>query len=391
MGSKNMAGGEYWTVVEGDGGKNICLVASAAHVKPGSFMLKHVLSDFNEHQIYINCESNQWYLDGVPGLGDDYYKTALALGPIIDTLKTDGCKTIFVGSSMGGYAAVMLGALLNVDYVFATGVEFILGMPGGLSKGLLGARSPDFDIFEVMKNSDTKFILGCGENCATDLFCLAEAKRRIPENVSGFSMRNRNHSLPPYLQARYGYQNLINQVLNAGFLTFKEKLGTMLENYDLCKSLQFVNEARVNESLDVGLEIEKLHDQLGGLTCSDSLGYAYHALSCLYQLSDDRKKAVNYSEMSLEVVSDNYKFYNHHARLLVREKQFVRAVGFVEDSLELQNSEYAEKDNSTRILYARSLKLSGRLKEAVYHLQHWQETDPNIQQEKLLIEFQGLR
>lgn len=136
----------YYGITPVTGASDVCIVASAAKTRPGSFMLGNVLADIPVNRIFVNCPNNQWYLDGIPGLGNDLSSSAAALRHIADDLRGEGGKILVLGSSMGGYGAVAMGALMQADIVFATGVEFILNLAGGLSREFLDGRRANLDI-----------------------------------------------------------------------------------------------------------------------------------------------------------------------------------------------------------------------------------------------------
>ncbi|MCI4592201.1 cupin-like domain-containing protein [Sphingobium sp. BYY-5] len=69
--------------------------------------------------ILIRDTANFWYQHGVDGLGRDVDAVAASLRHIIADLRPSSICT--VGQSMGGYAAILFGALLGVDQVLAFG------------------------------------------------------------------------------------------------------------------------------------------------------------------------------------------------------------------------------------------------------------------------------
>lgn len=69
--------------------------------------------------IFIRDIQKQWYLNGINSEINTVEK-------LTDFLKkeTEGYKTIMVGSSAGGYAAVLLGSLLNSEFVLSFNGQF---------------------------------------------------------------------------------------------------------------------------------------------------------------------------------------------------------------------------------------------------------------------------
>lgn len=71
------------------------------------------------YPIYDKCycrdEKISWYTYGLTGISYDINSTLIFLK---DTIK-DYKKVIFIGASMGGYAALLYGSLLNIDTIIA--------------------------------------------------------------------------------------------------------------------------------------------------------------------------------------------------------------------------------------------------------------------------------
>lgn len=71
------------------------------------------------NRILVRDTANLWYQHGVTGLGQDVDSTAASLRRIIGELGPPSVGTI--GQSMGAYAAILFGTLLEVDRVLAFG------------------------------------------------------------------------------------------------------------------------------------------------------------------------------------------------------------------------------------------------------------------------------
>jgi pimeloyl-ACP methyl ester carboxylesterase len=71
------------------------------------------------NRILVRDPANLWYQHGVPGLGDDALQAAAALHRLVASLEPTSVTT--VGQSMGGYGAILFGALLGADRVLAFG------------------------------------------------------------------------------------------------------------------------------------------------------------------------------------------------------------------------------------------------------------------------------
>lgn len=69
------------------------------------------------NKFFMRDIANNWYHLGIPGIGDNVDEVAAFLRQRIDLLKPR--KVITLGNSMGGYAAILFGALLDVDQIIA--------------------------------------------------------------------------------------------------------------------------------------------------------------------------------------------------------------------------------------------------------------------------------
>ena len=74
-------------------------------------------TDFETKNIYFKDLHQAWYHKGIKNTTVDVKTTAEYLKKTIDELGVD--NIVFVGNSMGAYAAILFGTLLNVDKVVA--------------------------------------------------------------------------------------------------------------------------------------------------------------------------------------------------------------------------------------------------------------------------------
>lgn len=84
-------------------------------IPPFEFLktLQQIVPQYTKH-FYIDIH-RAWYHHGIDGISTDIETTQLYLSNIIKSYD----KVIFIGTSAGGYAAILFGSLLNVDKVIA--------------------------------------------------------------------------------------------------------------------------------------------------------------------------------------------------------------------------------------------------------------------------------
>jgi hypothetical protein len=81
------------------------------------FEFSRVLSRFAVKKIFIRDVSQAWYQNGLPGVGENVDQIADYLQKRIS--EANGHRVITLGNSMGGYAALLFGWLLQADEAYA--------------------------------------------------------------------------------------------------------------------------------------------------------------------------------------------------------------------------------------------------------------------------------
>lgn len=84
-----------------------------------------------------------WYLGGVPGLGGDPDETAKGIRRLLATRGAKPSTIVAVGSSMGGFGAILLASLLGADHALAVVPQAFLG-PGRLKEISDGRFAPHY-------------------------------------------------------------------------------------------------------------------------------------------------------------------------------------------------------------------------------------------------------
>jgi hypothetical protein len=77
-------------------------------------------------QALIRDPRQAWYHRGLPGYGDDLMSLRDPLQAIVE--RSGATRTVFVGVSAGGYAALLFGSLLGADAVLAFGPQTTIDM-----------------------------------------------------------------------------------------------------------------------------------------------------------------------------------------------------------------------------------------------------------------------
>ncbi|MBW4575988.1 MAG: hypothetical protein KME08_11970 [Aphanothece sp. CMT-3BRIN-NPC111] len=88
-------------------------IQGALGIPPFEFF--NLTSDFNTKKIYLRDLKQSWYHQGLPGIANSIDGVAKYLEQ--EVTKEQAKRVVTCGNSMGGYAAILFGSILNVDIV----------------------------------------------------------------------------------------------------------------------------------------------------------------------------------------------------------------------------------------------------------------------------------
>jgi len=92
------------------------VLGNGLNIAPNEFQ-KYLNKNFNIHYIFIKDRFQVWYSNGIYGIGNSIDECIPNLKEIISNINYS--KIITCGASMGAYAALVFGKLLNVDHILA--------------------------------------------------------------------------------------------------------------------------------------------------------------------------------------------------------------------------------------------------------------------------------
>lgn len=177
--------GEAHHFISHPGSKKLVILMSATGTKPGRFNLWKHADDLPYHKLYLRVPTNDWYQNGVPTLGGNLEETYDSIRKLAEGCDADEIYT--VGSSMGGYGAILFGIALDAA-VLAFSPETRLNLPFSRSYKMIPS---DVDIvkpnlLEDMKAAKRPIHIYTGELDPVDLYC-AQMVHRLPlVNVETF-------------------------------------------------------------------------------------------------------------------------------------------------------------------------------------------------------------
>lgn len=204
-------GGEHFQFVPVAGSTKLIILFSGSSVPPRSFHFWKVGMELDASRLYVNNGKNEWYQNGVPGLGSDLPTTIMNIKLWARHL---GATEIYtVGQSMGGHGAILFGSLLGAR-VLAFGAETTIRLPASRSERLLApdAKTPFLNIHRFIAQATMPIYSLAGENDPLDLYCMHLAKG-LP-NYEARSMNFVGHGPGGYLRNRDRLTPLIRTLLN---------------------------------------------------------------------------------------------------------------------------------------------------------------------------------
>lgn len=301
---------------------------------------QRVLRALFAHRIYVNCANNQWYLDGITGLGN-FSESIDYLRNLIGMLIAPHGKLITFGGSMGGFGSVAYGCSLNADVAIGQGVEYILKIPGGASEGHLANRScEDFDIFQLVKNSQTIIYNYVGEGSITDCYCALEvANRSSKEAIINYSIRGLLHTLPNYIEKKYGIANIVNSALNGRFYTLDETdKGILFDFPELINACFHLHESTLKNDPSYKIHIHTIEKWLVSTSAPDEIkSFAYHHLAIAASRLGTKSSAIINAEKAFSLAP--HFFWNSATAIKICDQfdELQNIDSYIEQFLKLQD------------------------------------------------------
>ena len=172
--------------------------------------------------LFIADRNSTWYLQGVPGLGNDPDEVAHSLLELRDAINADRIMT--VGGSMGGYAALLFGGLTGAEVIIATGPDVIINSAHSKSRRL---RGEFFSRYGVGKYSDLRKL----DYSRTGVVSVMVGEYDIWDNLqlvgrprqwNIHTLLGADHSVPEYLRAAGKLDETLNHFLYGLPLNFND-------------------------------------------------------------------------------------------------------------------------------------------------------------------------
>jgi len=184
---------DVFRFVPSPGSERLVIFFSGVHSR--NFTGFRLLSDMAVNRLFVRDPKQTWYNGAIPGLSSDPQDLLLRIREISDYFLPKNITVI--GSSMGGYAAILFGSLLGAKRVLAFGAQLRLDtkLPNTPSQKVL-LHYPDLVPLLADSSQTTRFTLYLGSDELADILhvagCAKYANVRIecvygsPHNVMGY-------------------------------------------------------------------------------------------------------------------------------------------------------------------------------------------------------------
>lgn len=214
----------FLKIVNDDSVKRTYVVFSSVDIEPGKFMFWRVMATIAGSKIFLNEEKNGWYVHGIPTLGNSVPDAAASLLELIKSTNPE--EVIFLGPSMGGYAAMLYGAILKPELPgvnvrsLSFGGEFLLYERETRSKALSRKeQNPDYaDLRPLLDSSQLSVTHVFGDTDITDIY--QSTLVAGIQSVQRIAVKNGPHAVSTFIGQNY---NLIELIRSFG------EVGTILE------------------------------------------------------------------------------------------------------------------------------------------------------------------
>ena len=380
---------QYIRVERHKNSQDVLLVFSHTNYPKGKFAMTNILKNIGVTTIYVNCQKNSWYQQGLEGVSSNIDETVEVLHKIINELRPE--KVYCTGMSMGGYAALLFGLLLNVDAILAFTAEILIGEEYARSYYSNDSKKYDYRYKSlgnlIRENKKTQIYGVYGIYDFIDLSLLWTISDQIVGNKKVHIFYTSGNHQVTY---RLDIHSIVNSLLKKGKLINEDihPVYTLIQNNDPIIFMLFrevkilMDNSNYNEIYDLlsensytktspqllyylgiaCLETKKIENAISSLRMAVELDPYFHSslfqLASAYQSLEKLDEAIHYYKMGIEQKPDYPNGYYRlgMAYLSIQDKQnaivcFIKAlelhpkypeVNYQYALIKLANNEYEE-------------------------------------------------
>lgn len=161
-----------------------------------SFNGYKMMQEYAVNKLFIRDPTRSWYGKKINGLCENPDELKELIAGVVNKFKSS--NVIFIGGSMGGYAAILFGILLKVGRIIAFGPQMILNskMPNMPQRHTELKYQNLYDVFKK-KSPNTKIDIWVGIENLADVHNISDA--RFISNVEIFPVKHSPHNVLFYI------------------------------------------------------------------------------------------------------------------------------------------------------------------------------------------------
>lgn len=339
---------EYCAFIKGTG-CDVTIVFAALNTEKGRFLGVRSFMHEEGHTIFVNCPDNQWYLNGIPGLGETWQAAAETLRNLCNELAGPEHQSTYYGGSMGGYGALLYGSRNRAGCIVATGVEFELCVPLGNAINHI-KPSGENPIYEEINKHDSNIFVIYGGMSVADLYCASKALEKIKKATFNiYLIKGAGHSIPGILEKEFGLSKFI-KALRCGCIP--EFIGHPISSHDLRNVGQLYEIAKTSDSVDPAAVVHQLFEEE---TSVDLLTLACYYCGESLREKNDNDNAIRYYEKGIRLRNDNFMCHVGIAKSYQKSGNTDEAIHHLKLGIGLMDPKTLQSDFNAYILLSRLL------------------------------------
>lgn len=355
-----------YKIVRHEKSETAVIIFSAAGVK--NFHHFETFRNFPVNKIFIKDPFLCYYNRGIPGLGTSISEVAISLKRIVGDL--DCRKTVIFGTSMGSYAAILFGCLIQADQVLVMGTRTLLDARyitfNENIRNLTDLEYPDLSKI-VKKYPWTQITSCCGEDNWLDVFHSMNIQNH--PRVSFYSIKNMSHNILLFLKKNEILIPFLENYIMTGRAELRDDLlGNIFQDSFRLRHVKKVFPLIVEKKL------KKAEKSLSrALERRSEWAGAYYYLGEVLRMKGDYDRAENTQKKAIELNANFTAAYLSLGKTLDSQGRHIEAEEALSEAVGLEPNNYA-----VNLSFGLILLNQGKLEQAEKSLRKAAELEPDL-------------
>lgn len=356
-------GDEIWVQHTHPGAPLIIVFSS---VNSNGFSFSKQFSDLSINKVFVRDKLDAWYQKGTGSYTTSVEGLAGKLSEIIAS--TQPSRTLTFGTSMGGYASILFGNLINVDAVIASSPQTLLDsrLPHTPSSDFSDYKY--FDLSKILRSdyADRRHIVFSGADDLVDLYNISRAAWRQLQHIP---VKGQDHLAAVLLTKKREFTRAIQSCIDGvkyepqvdcDHRCFEEPLRRM--------GRKQIEAQYLTNDVPRALRIAKML-----ATSYPEWAAPYQATAELHEHEGNLDRAIVASKRGASLAPTSVTITNLHATLLLKAGRFNEAIKAFEVALRVRPKHYAGLCG-----IATALAKTGKTNEALPYLDRAIEIRPRL-------------